>query len=101
MIELTRIELENFRPFHKVHNLDLDLSDKKMVIFFRKQGWHKDEPGDQLPPEKPQLFEQLVFRALAEDLIGESKAAELLGISVRDFRDIRRNMERAEDINHQ
>lgn len=88
---------------HRAHELEIisDQNYKNMVIFFRKQGWHKNEPGEQLPPEKPQLFEQLVFRALAEDLIGESKAAELMGISVREFRDIRRNMERAKDINHQ
>ncbi len=88
---------------HRALELEIisDQNYKRMVISFRKQGWHNNEPGDQLPSEKPQLFEQLVFRALAEDLIGESKAAELMGISVRDFRDIRRNMERAKDINHQ
>lgn len=43
------------------------------------------EPGEQYDKEKPQLFEQLIFRALAEEKIGESKAAELLKMSVRDF----------------
>jgi len=88
---------------HRAHELEIisDQNYKRMIIFFRKQGWHKNEPGGQLLPEKPQLFEQLVFRALAEDLIGESKAAELMSISVRDFRDIRRNMESAENINNQ
>lgn len=33
---------------------------------------------------------QIVFHALAEDIIGESKAAELLGLSVTDFRAIRK-----------
>jgi len=41
--------------------------------------WHRLEPGDPLPTETPQLFEQLVYRALAEQLISESKAATLLG----------------------
>ena len=47
------------------------------------KGWDKVEPGDQLPSEIPRLFEQTVYRALSEDLISESKAAELLSISVR------------------
>ena len=72
-----------------------------MYAFFSLNNWHKKEPGEQIEPEKPQLFEQLVFRALAEDIIGESKAAELMGMSVREFVDLRRNMERDEKINHQ
>jgi Zn-dependent peptidase ImmA (M78 family)/DNA-binding XRE family transcriptional regulator len=87
---------------HRAQELNIisDQNYQKMVRFFRDNGWHIDEPGSQLLPEKPQLFEQLVFRALGEELIGESKAAELMGISVRDFRDIRRNMESAEELNH-
>jgi len=42
------------------------------------------EPGQAFPKEQPRRFQRLVFRALAEDLIGESKAAELLGISQID-----------------
>lgn len=38
-----------------------------------------------LPAEKPTRFERLCFRALAEDVISESKAAELLGTSVREL----------------
>ncbi|HDK02271.1 MAG TPA: transcriptional regulator, partial [Gammaproteobacteria bacterium] len=41
------------------------------------------------------LFTQLVYRALAEDLIGESKAAELLRMPQADFH-AQRNMDRAE-----
>lgn len=36
-------------------------------------------------PEEPCLFEQLVFRANAEKILGDSRAAELLGISVAEF----------------
>ena len=50
-----------------------------------RKGWDKCEPGTPLPPEHPRFFEHLVYRALAEDYIGESKAAELLGMSVHDF----------------
>ena len=54
----------------------------KMWGYFRKHNWKKTEPGMQYPQETTRLFEQRVYRALAEDLISESKAAELLGMSV-------------------
>jgi Zn-dependent peptidase ImmA (M78 family)/DNA-binding XRE family transcriptional regulator len=63
-----------------------------MFRMFSARGWRKAEPGAPTPPERSYLFEQLVYRALAEDLIGESKAAELLGESLGDFR-TRRHME--------
>ena len=44
-----------------------------------------EEPGKRYEAEKPSLFKQLIYRAIAEDKIGESKAAELLGISVTEF----------------
>jgi len=44
--------------------------------------WKESEPDPQYPKEATRLFPQLVFRALAENLLGESKAAELLGMSV-------------------
>lgn len=46
---------------------------------FRANGWHRHEPGDALPSEKPQRMERLIYRALAEDLISRSRAQELLG----------------------
>lgn len=49
------------------------------------KGWNKTEPGDPYPSETPRLFEQTVYRALSEDLISESKAAELLSISVTEL----------------
>jgi Zn-dependent peptidase ImmA (M78 family) len=47
---------------------------------FGTKGWRKQEPNA-LPPEKPLRYERLVMRALAEDVIGEARAAELLGVS--------------------
>ena len=40
-----------------------------------------------MPPEieEPKRFERLCYRALAERVIGESRAAELLGISFREL----------------
>ena len=51
---------------------------------------NKVEPGDPYPSETPRLFEQTVYRALGENWIGESKAAELLSISVRELATHRR-----------
>ena len=59
------------------------------------KGWDKVEPGNQYPPETPRLFEQTVYRALGEDWISESRAAELLSISVRELVTHRR-MERVD-----
>lgn len=56
---------------------------------FRKLGWNKTEPGQIYPTEKAHIFEQLLFHALAEDYIGESKAAELMNLSLQKFRCIR------------
>ena len=52
---------------------------------FSGKGWQKAEPAQQVPKEHPRLFEQLVYRALAELYISESKAAELLGIPMMRF----------------
>lgn len=46
---------------------------------FRAKGWHRQEPGEALPSEKPLRMERLIDRALAEDLISRSRAQELLG----------------------
>lgn len=56
-----------------------------MVKWFSAKGWRKNEPGDPLPNEHPRLFDQLVYRALAEQYISEGKAAELLGIPMMRF----------------
>jgi hypothetical protein len=47
---------------------------------------------ERLADEQPKRFNQLVYRALAEDLVGEAKAAELLDIKVTELR-ARRRME--------
>ncbi|MFO7747127.1 MAG: hypothetical protein R6V42_04900 [Orrella sp.] len=38
---------------------------------------------------KAPIFEQLVFHALAEDYISESKAAELMNMPLQQFRRVR------------
>ena len=52
---------------------------------FSKLGWRTEEPGDPYPNEDTYLFKQLVYRALGEEYIGESKAAELIGMSLSRF----------------
>ncbi len=57
---------------------------------FRRQGWHRREPGERLPGEQTFLFQQLVYRALGQDLVSESRAAELLGLSQMELHRQRR-----------
>lgn len=52
---------------------------------FSGKGWRKQEPGEAVANEQPRLFDQLVYRALGERYISESKAAELLGIPLMRF----------------
>lgn len=52
---------------------------------FRQRGWHREEPGDSIPPEEPARMKRLIMRALAEDVISQSRAAELLGMPLRQF----------------
>jgi len=54
--------------------------------FFSKQGWNREEPGDNLEKEeRPALMEAMVLRAHAEGIISTSKAAELLNQSISTF----------------
>jgi len=46
---------------------------------FSANGWHKREPGDPVEPERTERFERLVERAVAEDIISVSRAADFLG----------------------
>lgn len=59
---------------------------------FKAQGWKEREPDPQYPKEEARLFKQRVYHALAEDMISESKAAELMGMSLHALRACR-NME--------
>jgi len=58
---------------------------KQYFIQFNKQGWRTQEPGNPLQKEDTYLFKRLVYRALSEEYIGESKAAELMCISLSQF----------------
>jgi Zn-dependent peptidase ImmA (M78 family)/DNA-binding XRE family transcriptional regulator len=58
---------------------------KRLWIRFRSEGWREVEPGDQIPPEAPGRMKRLVLRALAEEVITESRAAELLDKPLTQF----------------
>ena len=62
-----------------------DLAATRLFQQFRQQGWRRREPGDQIPPEEPGRLKRLVIRALAEDMISQSRAAELLGMPLAQF----------------
>jgi len=72
---------------------------KEMYKYFAVRGWRTIEPGEPYPREEPKLFSQLVFRALAEDLISESKGAELLRVSPKRFAEMR-NLKHAGNTGH-
>lgn len=56
---------------------------------FNERGWSKKEPGEQYLQEVTHIFEKMIFHALAEQYIGESKAAELMNIPLEAFRSLR------------
>jgi len=62
---------------------------QKLWGLFNARNWRKVEPGEPYKAESPKLFLQLVFHACAEELISESKAAELLRMSIAKLRKIR------------
>lgn len=60
---------------------------RRLFHEFARLGWRSppyQEP-EALPGEEPTRFKRLTFRALAEGAISEPKAAELLGLSVREL----------------
>lgn len=72
---------------------DLSIIDAKAfsALFreFTRRGWRTapfEEPAVMQPEEEePKRFERLCLRALAENVIGESRVAEMLGVSVREL----------------
>jgi Zn-dependent peptidase ImmA (M78 family)/transcriptional regulator with XRE-family HTH domain len=52
---------------------------KRHWMQIRAQGWHKLEPWKQVPAEFPTQMKLLLFRAMSEHKISQSRFAELLG----------------------
>ncbi|HNR69508.1 MAG TPA: XRE family transcriptional regulator [bacterium] len=59
---------------------------QEWFIAFRRIG-HRQEPGAPIEPEEPMRFHKLVFQALAEDLISESRATEFLNWNIDRIRE--------------
>jgi len=59
---------------------------QRWVIYLSKTYGQKNEPGEYKVEEKQKVFEQLVYRALAEGLISLSKAATLSNRDINEFR---------------
>jgi Zn-dependent peptidase ImmA (M78 family)/transcriptional regulator with XRE-family HTH domain len=76
---------------YRCHDLGIinNAAYRRLFQVFNENGWRKPpykEPGEIDPSrEEPRRMERLCFRALTEGVIGESKAAELLGIPVREL----------------
>jgi Zn-dependent peptidase ImmA (M78 family) len=76
---------------YRCHDLRIisDAAYRRLFQVFNEKGWRKppyEEPGA-IPAEaeEPRRMERLCFRALAEGAISESKAAEILGVTVRNL----------------
>ena len=67
---------------HRDFELEVVSGDEygRLRKWIEDRGWGRTEPGGDLAQECPVLFERTVRKALSEDLIGESKAAELIWI---------------------
>jgi len=59
---------------------------RNFCISVNTQGWKTDEPGEYLGKEHANRFDQLVYRAAAEEIITFSRAAELLNLPLSEFR---------------
>lgn len=53
---------------------------------FRARGWNQKEPGEPVPPEKPERFKRLLLQAVIERLISPVRAAEIIGQPFSEFR---------------
>lgn len=62
-----------------------DADSTRLFKEFKQKNWHRMEPGDPMPPERPTRMERLILHALEEEIIGEPRAAELLGKRLSDF----------------
>lgn len=59
---------------------------KQLFVYFRQMDWKIDEPVEYHGTEASNRFDQLLFRALAEEVISVSKAASLKNQKVAEFR---------------
>ena len=71
--------------------LDLGMIDpalyRRFCIIQKTKGWHHQEPGEYPGVEVSSRFEQLVLRAMSEEIISISKGAALLGVPIKELRE--------------
>jgi Zn-dependent peptidase ImmA (M78 family) len=71
--------------------LDLELIDvalyKRFIIAYKRNGWHKHEPGEFTGTEVSTRFERLVLMAGAEEMISLARGAALLRTPLEVFRE--------------
>lgn len=60
-------------------NIVTESAARRLWQAFSQRGWRSQEPWEPVPPEKTMRMKRLALRALAEDVISRSRAAELLG----------------------
>jgi Zn-dependent peptidase ImmA (M78 family) len=72
---------------YRAHDLGLVAEPvyKRFFMTYKKEGWHRKEPGDYPGIEKSTRFEQFVLRAVAEEAISVSKGAALLNEPLAEF----------------
>jgi len=72
---------------YRARDLGIITESKANALFkiFSLRGWRKEEPGDPMSSELPRRFERLVMGAMADGLISEPRASEILGMPVKAF----------------
>jgi Zn-dependent peptidase ImmA (M78 family) len=72
----------------RAHNLNIisNYSYREFCIILNKRDWKKEEPGTYEGKERPNRCKQLVYHAVAEEIINFSKGAELLNMMLSEFR---------------
>lgn len=73
---------------YRAKDLSIISESQASILFrnFRARGWHRSEPGDQIPSEMPERFYRLVLQAVTEQLISPVRAAEIIGRPFNEFR---------------
>lgn len=90
LIELKRVFQVSIQMLvHRCFDLKIISEELYKSLFrdFKEKGW-RDPPYEEpikLPKQPPRRFQRLVYRAVAEEVVSRSRAAELLRISVREL----------------
>ncbi|HSB05284.1 MAG TPA: XRE family transcriptional regulator [Thermodesulfobacteriota bacterium] len=73
---------------YRTRDLSVISESRAIELFrlFRLKGWHRNEPGEPVPPEEPGRFKRLILQAVTEGLISPVRAAEFLGKPFNEFR---------------